>query len=145
MDKHDRPYRCYEPGCNRGQGFTYPGGLLPYRREVHKNYTNAIISIMCPYTDCNRSSGNGFKRRESLGEHLYRRHRRTDDVNRVVSWKDGLVYSTSHAKVVSHLESTKDNGRPNLAASEATSTSKGWSIKALRHTPTWQLKWVTAI
>ncbi|KAF7712897.1 Zinc finger C2H2 type domain-containing protein [Penicillium ucsense] len=85
MDKHDRPFRCHEPGCNRGQGFTYSGGLLRHQREVHKKYTNAITPIVCPYTDCNRSSGNGFTRRENLREHLRRRHRHTDDVNRGTS------------------------------------------------------------
>jgi hypothetical protein len=37
---------------------------------------------MCPYADCNRSSGNGFKRRENFREHLHRRHQHADDVTR---------------------------------------------------------------
>ncbi|KAJ5480241.1 hypothetical protein N7530_005750 [Penicillium desertorum] len=31
MDKHDRPYKCYEPNCDKIQGFTYSGGLLRHQ------------------------------------------------------------------------------------------------------------------
>ncbi|KAJ5126974.1 hypothetical protein N7448_007753 [Penicillium atrosanguineum] len=70
MDKHDRPYKCFEPGCDKIQGFTYSGGLLRHQREVHKKNTDAKKPLMCPYTDCNRSTGNGFTRQENLREHL---------------------------------------------------------------------------
>ena len=79
MHKHDRPYKCYEPGCDKIQGFTYSGGLLRHQREVHKKNTDAKKPLMCPYTDCNRSTGNGFTRQENLREHLRRRHMHTDD------------------------------------------------------------------
>ncbi|KAJ5301370.1 hypothetical protein N7508_006233 [Penicillium antarcticum] len=74
MDKHDRPYKCYEPNCDKIQGFTYSGGLLRHQREVHKKNTDAKKALMCPYNDCNRSTGNGFTRQENLREHLRRRH-----------------------------------------------------------------------
>lgn len=79
MDKHDRPYKCYEPGCDKIQGFTYSGGLLRHQREVHKKNTDAKKPLMCPYGDCNRSTGNGFTRQENLREHLRRRHMHNDD------------------------------------------------------------------
>ncbi|KAJ5091543.1 hypothetical protein NUU61_006413 [Penicillium alfredii] len=79
MDKHDRPYKCFEPGCDKIQGFTYSGGLLRHQREVHKKNTDAKKPLMCPYADCNRSAGNGFTRQENLREHLRRRHMHTDD------------------------------------------------------------------
>lgn len=34
---------------------------------------------MCPYTDCNRSTGTGFTRQENLKEHLRRRHMHTEN------------------------------------------------------------------
>jgi seryl-tRNA synthetase len=34
---------------------------------------------MCPYGDCNRSTGNGFTRQENLKEHLRRRHMHTEN------------------------------------------------------------------
>ena len=74
MDKHERPYKCLEPGCDRIEGFTYSGGLLRHRREVHKKYTPSKKPLFCPHTDCNRSSGPGFSRLENLKEHLRRRH-----------------------------------------------------------------------
>lgn len=79
MDKHDRPYKCLEPGCDKIQGFTYSGGLLRHQREVHKKNVNAKKPLMCPYTDCNRSTGNGFTRQENLKEHLRRRHMHTEN------------------------------------------------------------------
>ena len=75
MDKHDRPYKCMEPGCAKIQGFTYSGGLLRHQREVHKK--NLKRPLMCPYADCNRSAGHGFTRQENLKEHLRRRHLHT--------------------------------------------------------------------
>jgi hypothetical protein len=79
MDKHDRPYKCYEPNCDKIQGFTYSGGLLRHQREVHKKNTDTKKALMCPYTDCNRSTGNGFTRQENLREHLRRRHMHNDE------------------------------------------------------------------
>lgn len=79
MDKHDRPYKCLEPGCDKVQGFTYSGGLLRHQREVHKKNVNARKPLMCPYADCNRSTGNGFTRQENLKEHLRRRHMHTEN------------------------------------------------------------------
>lgn len=78
MDKHDRPYKCMEPGCDKIQGFTYSGGLLRHQREVHKKNATAKQPLMCPYADCNRSTGNGFTRQENLKEHLRRRHMHTE-------------------------------------------------------------------
>ncbi|CEJ61906.1 hypothetical protein PMG11_10423 [Penicillium brasilianum] len=74
MDKHDRPYKCYEPDCEKIQGFTYSGGLLRHQREVHKKNNETKKPMMCPYVDCNRSTGKGFTRQENLREHLRRRH-----------------------------------------------------------------------
>lgn len=79
MDKHDRPYKCLEPGCDKIQGFTYSGGLLRHQREVHKKNGSAKKPLMCPYPDCNRSAGSGFTRQENLKEHLRRRHMHTEN------------------------------------------------------------------
>ncbi|KAK2807938.1 hypothetical protein FQN50_005180 [Emmonsiellopsis sp. PD_5] len=77
MDKHDRPYKCSNPDCDKMQGFTYSGGLLRHQREVHKMHSKGK-KLMCPYPDCNRSSGKGFTRHENLKEHLRRLHRGGD-------------------------------------------------------------------
>ena len=74
MDKHDRPYKCVEPGCDKIQGFTYSGGLLRHQREVHKKNISTRDPLFCPYPNCNRHSGNGFTRKENLNEHIRRRH-----------------------------------------------------------------------
>ncbi|KAF2703475.1 hypothetical protein K504DRAFT_443825 [Pleomassaria siparia CBS 279.74] len=77
MDKHDRPYKCNVSGCEKLQGFTYSGGLLRHEREVHKMHGGTKKSLYCPFTDCKRSSGSGFTRKENLAEHIRRVHRRT--------------------------------------------------------------------
>ncbi|KAJ5940891.1 hypothetical protein N7516_001059 [Penicillium verrucosum] len=51
MDKHDRPYKCYEPNCDKIQGFTYSGGLLRHQREVHKKNTDTKKALISPMVD----------------------------------------------------------------------------------------------
>ena len=74
MDKHERPYKCTEAGCEKLQGFTYSGGLLRHQREVHKKNGTAKATLFCPDVNCNRHTGQGFTRRENLNEHIRRRH-----------------------------------------------------------------------
>ncbi len=74
MDKHDRPYKCREPGCDKVQGFTYSGGLLRHQREVHKKNKSTGRELFCHYPNCNRSTSQPFTRQENLKEHIRRRH-----------------------------------------------------------------------
>ncbi|KAL8776722.1 MAG: hypothetical protein Q9213_008160 [Squamulea squamosa] len=80
MDKHTRPYVCNLPGCEKVRGFTYSGGLSRHQREVHGQNGGPKALYMCPHTDCKRSTGSGFSRKENLQEHLRRVHRHTEDV-----------------------------------------------------------------
>ncbi|KAK5366411.1 hypothetical protein LTR20_006528 [Exophiala xenobiotica] len=81
MDRHERPYKCHEAGCELNPGFTYSGGLLRHQREVHKMHLSTKEPLFCPFPNCNRSSGSGFTRRENLEEHKRRRH--MDDLGQV--------------------------------------------------------------
>lgn len=74
MDKHDRPYKCLEPGCDKMQGFTYSGGLLRHQREVHKKNQSIGRELYCRFPNCNRSTSRPFTRQENLKEHIRRRH-----------------------------------------------------------------------
>ncbi|KAF7946978.1 uncharacterized protein EAE97_004227 [Botrytis byssoidea] len=74
MDKHDRPYRCKEPGCEKLPGFTYSGGLLRHEREVHGKHGGPKKQLNCPHPNCKRHTGKGFSRQENLNEHLRRVH-----------------------------------------------------------------------
>jgi hypothetical protein len=74
MDKHDRPYKCQAPGCEKLAGFTYSGGLLRHEREVHGKHGGPKNSLNCPHSHCKRYSGKGFSRVENLNEHLRRVH-----------------------------------------------------------------------
>ncbi|KAK5053122.1 hypothetical protein LTR84_002096 [Exophiala bonariae] len=74
MDRHERPYKCREAGCELNPGFTYSGGLLRHQREVHKMHLSTKMPLFCPFENCNRSSGTGFTRKENLEEHKRRRH-----------------------------------------------------------------------
>lgn len=74
MDKHERPYVCTAPGCEKIQGFTYSGGLLRHEREVHGKHGGPKKKLLCPHVTCKRSSGKGFSRQENLSEHLRRVH-----------------------------------------------------------------------
>lgn len=74
MDRHEKPYKCKEPGCESRIGFTFAGGLLRHQREVHKLHLPTSERLFCPYSHCKRSSGTGFSRKENLGEHIRRVH-----------------------------------------------------------------------
>ena len=74
MDRHERPYKCEQPGCEMSQGFTYSGGLLRHKREVHKMHLTVKEPLYCPYPGCNRGGAPGFTRKENLEEHKRRRH-----------------------------------------------------------------------
>jgi hypothetical protein len=84
MDKHDRPYNCLVKGCEKLQGFTYAGGLLRHEREVHKMHGGTGKSLYCPHTNCKRSTGSAFSRKENLAEHLRRVHSSTSTSPNVV-------------------------------------------------------------
>jgi hypothetical protein len=83
MDKHERPYKCPAPGCEKLQGFTYSGGLLRHQREVHKMHGGTKEALFCPYANCKRATGTGFTRKENRDEHVRRVHRLStaDDVD----------------------------------------------------------------
>ena len=81
MDKHERPYKCQEPECNKLAGFTYSGGLLRHQREVHKKRSPTQKLMWCPVSECNRSSGKPFTRYENLKEHIRRVHEPTKDAH----------------------------------------------------------------
>jgi len=80
MDKHERPYVCKEAGCEKLRGFTYSGGLLRHKREVHKKYGGPKETLMCPFPFCKRNRGTGFTRKENLNEHIRRVHRSGEEV-----------------------------------------------------------------
>ncbi|KAL8995857.1 MAG: hypothetical protein Q9169_004509 [Polycauliona sp. 2 TL-2023] len=80
MDKHTRPYVCNLPGCEKIRGFTYSGGLSRHQREVHRQNGGPKASYMCPHSDCKRSTGSGFSRKENLQEHLRRVHRHVESL-----------------------------------------------------------------
>ncbi|EXJ53690.1 uncharacterized protein A1O5_13045 [Cladophialophora psammophila CBS 110553] len=74
IDTHQRPYKCYEPGCELILGFTYNGGLLRHYREVHKMHATTQ-PLFCPFEECPRSSGRGFTRKSNLDDHRRRIHK----------------------------------------------------------------------
>lgn len=79
MDKHDRPYKCSDPGCEKLPGFTYSGGLLRHEREVHNKHGGPKTSYNCPHPTCKRHTGKGFSRAENLAEHMRRVHTNAGD------------------------------------------------------------------
>jgi hypothetical protein len=74
MDKHERPFKCSDPACEKLSGFTYSGGLLRHQREVHGEYGGPKNPLNCPHVNCKRHTGKGFSRLENLNEHLRRVH-----------------------------------------------------------------------
>ena len=75
VQKHSRSrsYFCSASGCTLSQGFTSKGDLTRHQREVHES--GGSRAFLCPHSECKRSSGQPFKRRENLNGHLKRVHR----------------------------------------------------------------------
>jgi len=113
MDKHDRPYKCLQRGCEKLQGFTYSGGLLRHEREVHKMHGGARKPLFCPYPDCKRSSGDGFTRKENLQEHIRRVHRRSSTADGVpIEGAEGEISQVDIPTQVIEMEIAENNGEP---------------------------------
>ena len=137
MDKHDRPYKCKEPGCDKIRGFTYSGGLLRHQREVHKKNTKAKSPRMCPYTDCNRSTGTGFTRQENLKEHLRRRHLHNDTSPELLLAKSPDVEATTApsmpalplAPIVKKRKRSADHHTTSTATSDDGSEYSGLDLR----------------
>lgn len=135
MDKHDRPYKCMEPGCDKIQGFTYSGGLLRHQREVHKKNINAKKPLMCPYADC-RSTGHGFTRQENLKEHLRRRHMHTEsgpspELPNIVSELDGTA-SLSAPPAIKRKRDSLDDPSIEMTEEEENGVDMRNELKRLR-------------
>lgn len=96
MDKHDRPYKCQDPDCDKLAGFTYSGGLLRHQREVHKMHTPGK-RLMCPFPNCNRSSGKGFTRQENLKEHIRRLHKTNGTPATDIGLAQNDMFEVGHA------------------------------------------------
>ena len=105
MDKHNRPYICEEPGCEKIRGFTYSGGLLRHQREVHGQHGGPKAQCMCPHPDCKRSIGRGFTRKENLFEHLRRVHKPTEDS------QEPTISATAPASTIEPGANSSQEGR----------------------------------
>ncbi|KAF1815709.1 hypothetical protein P152DRAFT_446746 [Eremomyces bilateralis CBS 781.70] len=128
MDKHERPYKCRETGCEKLQGFTYSGGLLRHQREVHKLHGGTKITIYCPEPACKRHHGPPFTRKENLQEHLRRVHRRESGS---MGGSPGLIDEdgnpdTSHMvdELQASAAATDPNIEPNLGKRRRTDDGK---------------------
>ena len=112
MDRHERPHKCREAGCELNPGFTYSGGLLRHQREVHKIHLSTKQPLFCPFQNCNRSSGTGFTRKENLDEHKRRRH--LEQMSDPASLSRGGSSQAPPAKVSSYQQQRIGGGEPQL-------------------------------
>ncbi|KAJ5568933.1 C2H2 transcription factor [Penicillium hetheringtonii] len=75
MDRHERPYKCSESGCEKKLGFASRGDFLRHQREVHDKGSKPRNSLFCLYENCARSYSKPFVRAENLRVHIRRAHR----------------------------------------------------------------------
>jgi hypothetical protein len=138
MDKHERPYKCEAPGCEKLQGFTYSGGLLRHQREVHKMHGGTKEALYCPFPNCKRSSGSGFTRKENRDEHIRRVHRRaTDgsDMSNQSNKRDHEMMEQDDSLLGGEVlappeESTPENIDPNISGPKRRRVTQGMAALA---------------
>ena len=111
MDKHERPYRCEDPQCEKLQGFTYSGGLLRHEREVHQKHGGPKERLFCPHKTCKRNSDRGFTRKENLNEHV----RRVHDKNSQAQVKPEDVAETSAVDGATPFSECSDFAGPSIS------------------------------
>lgn len=75
MDKHERPYKCHESGCEKTPGFGSYTDYLRHQREGYHSGQKPGYSRFCPYKGCHRHVNKPFKRAENLREHMRRMHK----------------------------------------------------------------------
>ena len=132
MNKHNQPYKCLDPDCNKMQGFTYSEGLLRHQHEVHGMHARNQ-KLMCPYPDCNQSSGKGFTRQENLKEHLWHLHRGGDGTSSEVA----VPLQVDHPSKRSWQDLTppSSSDENNNTASPQPNHSKRWQQELTAPTP----------
>ncbi|KAJ6001123.1 hypothetical protein N7481_001532 [Penicillium waksmanii] len=75
MDRHERPYKCFESGCEEKLAFVSSGDYLRHQREVHDSGRKPRYSKFCPSEGCRRHISEPFARTENLREHIRRMHK----------------------------------------------------------------------
>ena len=73
MDKHTRPYKCKEVGCEHLAGFGSKGDLVRHEK-THRQKIDPSLTYFCPFTGCKRSTGIGFSREDYLKDHVRKAH-----------------------------------------------------------------------
>ncbi|KAH8683253.1 hypothetical protein BGZ60DRAFT_215291 [Tricladium varicosporioides] len=68
MDKHVRPYKCFETNC-KTPDFASAGDLKRHQHSIHGKHT-----FTCSILSCKRNRL-GFARRDNLAEHMKRVHK----------------------------------------------------------------------
>ncbi|EEH39484.2 hypothetical protein PAAG_08753 [Paracoccidioides lutzii Pb01] len=71
MDKHDRPYKCTNPDCNRR--FTQAGSMRRHLITIHQ----VNSKLRWTHSDCDRSSS----RKVDLKKHIHRIHTKPDSID----------------------------------------------------------------
>jgi hypothetical protein len=75
MDRHERPYKCLESGCEEDQGFGSTGDYQRHIREVHNSGQRPRYSEFYPYERCRHHVFKPFPRAENLRDYMWRMHK----------------------------------------------------------------------
>lgn len=124
MDRHDRPYRCQQVGCD-APPFGDIGGLFRHRREVHKmrDGDRPLSEHFCPISTCERHT-RGFPRRWNLLEHQRRIHGVTRNSSIVEGERPRARIRARRRRRMAHVSATSvasDAHRPTPSLSPRTS------------------------
>ncbi|TGO17225.1 hypothetical protein BTUL_0019g00150 [Botrytis tulipae] len=119
MDKHDRPYRCKEPGCEKLPGFTYSGGLLRHEREVHGKHGGPKKQLNCPHPNCKRHTGKGFSRQENLNEHLRRVHTADTGMTQISQMNMDETEEDASQAIITGMKRKRGNSKGDVSELES--------------------------
>jgi len=78
MLKHEKPFKCGQPGCTRAQGFITVNDLNRHLKSVHKLKMDCKTkSYRCASTKC-RNPDKEWPRLDNFKQHILRMHRDED-------------------------------------------------------------------
>ena len=76
MLKHEKPFKCKEPGCKRTEGFTTTNDLERHQRSLHRKGIDKK-SYRCAIENC-RNREKTWPRLDNFKQHVERMHKDAD-------------------------------------------------------------------
>ncbi|KZF23895.1 hypothetical protein L228DRAFT_126377 [Xylona heveae TC161] len=105
--KHEKNYKCREPGCKRNEGFSTPNDLERHKKTVHHIFPRNSTTKMyrCVAEDC-KVNGNIWVRPDNFRAHVRRKHGedRLQELMRLGECYDAVPNQSTNSSIVDQYD-----------------------------------------